>query len=90
MISINVSSLLYAKTRHIEILEYFAIIYDFRFTGEIVLYNIFYDVSTLCTSIVAQNSVGKFRRSSNKRLVSTYCRCLNNLMSAPLLSKHYR
>ena len=33
---------------------------QFLFSGELVLYNIFYDVSTLCTSIVAQDSQGMY------------------------------
>ena len=38
---------------------------SFSFLGEIVLYNIFYEIFTMCTSIVAQDQNGKILHGRN-------------------------
>ena len=38
---------------------------DCMLTGEIVLYNIFYEIFTVCTSIVARNENGKMFHARN-------------------------
>ena len=41
----------------------FSVYSFFVFLGEVVLYNIFYEVFTVCTSIVAEDKTGEFLSS---------------------------